>query len=140
MALSHQFAVVAKNNKSCIISSEMEYTSLSDNIFIYIKDSLDWIHSNWCGNKISEGLAYSGFSYIENVSDIKHLEKIIIYWKKLFELAPDEFYITGEYLLNDNKYEKVLVKKSDVIMELSNLINICQKAMKIQGKILHNGI
>ena len=140
MALSHHFAVIAKNNKSCIISSKMEYASLSDNIFIYIKDSLDWIHSNWCGSQISKGLSYSGFSYIEDISDIKHFEKIIIYWKELFELAPDEFYITGDYLLDDNKYEKILIKKFDVIMELSNLISICQKAIKTQGKILHNGI
>ena len=140
MSLSHQFAVVSKNSNSYIISSEMEYASLSDNVYIYIKDSLNWINSNWCGKKVSNGLAYSGFSYIEGVFNIENFERVIFHWKNLFELAPDEFYITGNYSIDDNNYEQILLKKQDVIMELSNIIKICRKAININGKILHNGI
>lgn len=93
----------------------------------------------WNGKKFQEGISYYGYSVIENDEIIK-LKNIITRWVELFCLSPDEFYLTGDFLPDEEKYENALVKREEIIKTLNSLIFICEKAINEGAKILHNGI
>ena len=117
----------------------MDCVSVSDMVIQYIGDSLKWVHTMWNGKKFQEGISYYGYSVIENDEIIK-LKNIIKRWVELFCLSPDEFYLTGDFFPDEEKYENVLVKREEIIKTLNSLIFICEKAINEGGKILHNGI
>lgn len=139
MGLVHQFAIISQYSNESIISSDMDCVSVSDMLIQYIGDSLKWVHAMWNGKKFQEGISYYGYSVIENDEIIK-LKNIIKRWAELFCLSPDEFYLTGDFLPDEEKYENILVKREEIIKTLNSLISICEKAIDKGGKILHNGI
>lgn len=139
MGLAHQFAIISQYSNESIISSDMDCVSVSDMVIQYIGDSLKWVHTMWNGKKFQEGISYYGYSVIENDEIIK-LKNIITRWVELFCLSPDEFYLTGDFLPDEEKYENVLVKREEIIKTLNSLIFICEKAINEGAKILHNGI
>ena len=110
MGLVHQFAIIPKDSDVSIVSSDMDSVSISDVIIQYIGDSLKWINTNWNGKKMQNGISYYGFSFIEDGEIIK-LKKILKQWVELFRLSPDEFYLTGEFLPDEKRYENILVKR-----------------------------
>ena len=59
---------------------------------------------------------------------------------ELFCISPDEFYLTGDYLPEEKRYENILVKKEEILKSLNSFVYICEKAIKENAKILHNGI
>ena len=139
MGLAHQFAIISQYSNESIISSDMDCVSVSDMVIQYIGDSLKWVHTMWNGKKFQEGISYYGYSVIENDEIIK-LKNIITRWVELFCLSPDEFYLTGDFLPDEEKYENALVKREEIIKTLNSLIFICEKAINVGAKILHNGI
>lgn len=139
MGVAHQFAIISKESKEFIITSDMESVLVPDLVIQYIRDSLDWIVSYWNGKDLRKNLSYYGFSIIES-DEIAKLIKILEGWKNLFHVASDEFCITGAYLPEEERYEKILLRREDMEKWLNDFIIICQKAMNDDHKILHNGI
>lgn len=133
MGLAHQFAIISQYSNESIISSDMDCVSVSDMVIQYIGDSLKWVHTMWNGKKFQEGISYYGYSVIENDEIIK-LKNIITRWVELFCLSPDEFYLTGDFFPDEEKYENVLVKREEIIKTLNSLIFICEKAINEEGK------
>lgn len=139
MGLIHQFAIISQYSNESIISSDMDCVSVSDMLIQYIGDSLKWVHTMWNGKKFQKGISYYGYSIIENDEIIK-FKNIIKRWAELFCLSPDEFYLTGDFLPDEEKYENTLVKREEIIKTLNSLVSICEKAINEGAKILHNGI
>lgn len=139
MGLIHQFAIISQYSNESIISSDMDCVSVSDILIQYIGDSLKWVHTMWNGKKFQKGISYYGYSIIENDEIIK-FKNIIKRWAELFCLSPDEFYLTGDFLPDEEKYENTLVKREEIIKTLNSLVSICEKAINEGAKILHNGI
>lgn len=139
MGLIHQFAIISQYSNESIISSDMDCVSVSDMLIQYIGDSLKWVHTMWNGKKFQKGISYYGYSVIENDEIIK-FKNIIKRWAELFCLSPDEFYMTGDFLPDEEKYENTLVKREEIIKTLNSLVFICEKAINEGAKILHNGI
>ena len=110
MGLVHQFAIIPKDSDVSMVSSDMDSVSISDMIIQYIGDSLKWISTTWNGKRLQNGISYYGFSFIED-GEITKLKNILKQWVELFRLSPDEFYLTGEFLLDEERYENILVKK-----------------------------
>lgn len=139
MGLVHQFAIIPKDSNESIISSIMDSVSISDMLIQYIGDSLRWVHTTGNGKRVQKGISYYGFSFIENGEIIK-LKNIMKQWVELFYLSPDEFYLTGDFLLDEKRYENNLVKREEIIENFNSCILICEKAILEGAKILHNGI
>lgn len=133
MGFAHQFAIISQYSTESTISSDMDCVSVSDMVIQYIGDSLKWVHTMWNGKKFQEGISYYGYSVIENDEIIK-LKNIIKRWVELFCLSPDEFYLTGDFFPDEEKYENVLVKREEIIKTLNSLIFICEKAINEEGK------
>ena len=106
MALKHEFSIVDKSYRGYEIFENIETISISDDIILYINDSLKWIDTIWNGNSINKGINYYGYSIIENKQIFK-LIKIIEAWKYLFSLATEDFYLTGCFCIHDESYEKL---------------------------------
>lgn len=115
------------------------FIEISDELIQYINDSLNWIKSIWNGKEEKGGISYYGFSVIKE-GELLKLINIIENWKQLFQFATDEFLITGSFLPEENKYEKIYMKKEELLEILDSWIKVCRKALTENGKILHNGI
>ena len=139
MGLVHQFAIIPIDSDVSMVSSDMDSVSISDMIIQYIGDSLKWISTTWNGKRLQNGISYYGFSFIED-GEITKLKNILKQWVELFRLSPDEFYLTGEFLLDEERYENILVKKGEIIKNLNSCIYICEKAINEGKRVLHNGI
>ena len=139
MGLVHQFAIIPKDSDESIVSSDMDSVSISDMIIQYIGDSLKWISTTWNGKRLQNGISYYGFSFIED-GEIVKLKNILKQWVELFRLSPDEFYLTGEFLLDEERYENILVKRGEIIKNLNSCIYICEKEINEGKRVLHNGI
>ena len=137
--LAHQFAIIPMNSNKSIIMPNMDFISIDDTIINYIGDSLKWIYSTWNGQEVKSGLSYYGFSIIQN-DELLKFQNIIKQWRNLFYYSPEEFYLTGGYLLENAQYENILINKVDLINKLDALILLCEKAKFQKSCILHNGI
>jgi hypothetical protein len=139
VSLRHEFAIIEKGIKENLIDTVINPVFISDEIILYLNDSVQWIDTYWNGIKENKGLNYYGYTIIE-CENINKLNRIIVSWISLFETAPDEFFLTGNYMLDEAKYEKNLFNKQDVLSQLNALNDICIEAIKINKCILHNGI
>ena len=107
MPLCHEFAVVEKGSSKNIIDASMNAVLVSDEIVLYIQDSLYWLDTWWNGKEKKKGLSYYGYTKIEG-RNIGKLICILEAWIALFKIAPEKFVLKGDYLLEDNKYENNL--------------------------------
>lgn len=139
MQLVHKFTVISRESTETNITDQMDFIEISDELIRYINDSLNWIKSIWNGKEEKEGISYYGFSVIKE-GELLKLINIIENWKQLFQLVTNEFLITGSFLPEENKYEKIYVKKEELLEILDSWIKVCRKALTGNGKILHNGI
>lgn len=137
MSLIHEFILTNQNENT--FDSYMEKTFISDALILYMGDSFNWINSLWNGKEEKKGLNYYGETIIRE-KDIDKLRNVIQAWINLFELSTDEFILTGNYLLEENKYEKSLFNKKDVLLQLKSLYFLCEKAIEQNKDILHSGI
>lgn len=113
--------------------------SISDALILYMGDSFNWVSSLWNGKDEKRGLNYYGETIIKDENLIK-LKEIIFCWIQLFELSTEKLILTGNYLLEENKYEKNCFNKRDVLLQLKSLYFLCEKAIEKNGYIMHNGI
>lgn len=139
MPLAHKFAIIPRESTETNITDQMDFIEISDELIQYINDSLNWIKSIWNGEEEKEGISYYGFSIIKE-GELLKLINIIMYWKQLFQFATDEFSITGSFLPEENKYEKINMKKEELLEILDLWMKVCRKALIENAKILHNGI
>lgn len=154
MPLIHEFLIapkigfelnqIVRNNNGRINKSKsgIDYlVELDDEFFQYFSDTLKWI-PNETGNRF--GLNYYGLTDIyPNGASV--LKKIITGWYEIFENAPNEIKLTGNYFWRDQidkgEYEKIEVRKANLLKILSELITLCNL---VEGNddliILHLGI
>lgn len=137
MSLVHEFILTNQNGN--IFSLNVEKISISDDLILYMGDSLNWIDSMWNGRDEKKGLNYYGETIIRE-QNVDKLRNVIQAWINLFELSTEEFILTGNYLLEENKYEKVPFNKKDVLLQLKSLYFLCEKAIEQNKDILHSGI
>ena len=132
MALEHSFCIDEHTEK-------MDEVLVPDDLITYISDSLYWIVSLWNGHDAKNGLPYYGWATIEG-DEIVKLKKILIQWKELFFLANEEIKITGNYLPQVMKYEKIVFSKSELLEIIDRLIQLCSKAERMHTYISYSGI
>ena len=139
MSLTHEFATIEKGSNKNFIDSSMNAVSISDELILYINDSLCWIDTFWNGNEQKKGLSYYGYTRIEGKS-VDKLKYILDAWIALFDIAPNDFTLKGNYLSEENKYEKIICSKKELLSQLESLRSICVNAANHNMDILHNGI
>ena len=131
MGLIHSFGLLDSDYK--------EIVEVDDNIFIYIKDSFEWIESCWNGKQIKKGLSYYGFSYI-GLEEVEKLMHIFQCWAELFRLGTDKIILRGNFDLDKGSYEKNIYLKKDLINIFERLIELCERAFLEKTGILYEGI
>lgn len=139
MSLTHEFILIDKKGSDNSSDSLTNKVILSDNFVRYIDDCFQWISTWWNDKEERKGLNYYGYSVIKEYNIIQ-FEKIIEAWIGIFEIAPEQFILTGDYLVEENKYEKICYQKQNILSNLLSLRNLCKKAIKENKYILHNGI
>lgn len=137
MSLTHEFTIIKQHGNS--FDSDTEKISISDALILYMGDSFNWINFLWNGKEEKKGLNYYGESIIKE-KNVDKLRNVIHAWIKLFELSTDDFILTGNYLLEENKYEKTSFNKKEVLLQLKLLCFLCQKAIEQNKDIVHSGI
>lgn len=140
MSLTHEFAVIEKGSNINCIDKSMDMVVVSDKVILYIKDSLDWIDTYWNGKtKRNKGLNYYGYTKIRG-QDIEKLKNILDAWIMLFDAALEQFILKGDYLIEENEYERDLYLKSELLQQLQSLRDMCIEAMNHDMDILHEGM
>ena len=132
MSLKHSFSIIENKEK-------MEKVDVSDEFINYIKDSILWIDSLWNEKTYNKGLPYYGRSIISK-DEILKLKSILNAWRKLFALAPEKVSLTGGFLIEEMKYEKIIYKKNELLETIDQLIQLCNKAEELKTDILYEGI
>ena len=139
MSLMHCFSAIPKDCEMRIIEKDMVVAQVSDDLLRYVDDSLKWINTISNGKKNIQGLSYYGYSIIVD-KNINKLRDIVEQWIALFNLANDDILLTGDFQVDELKYEQKYIKKEIIIQELYSLLHICETAINIDGKVLYNGI
>ena len=101
--------------------------NIPDDFINYIKDSLFWIVSSWNGKTLKSGLPYYGEALISDEELVK-FKTILEKWRGLFSLGTEEINLTGDFLIDEMKYEKVIYKKCELLNILDGLLQLCDKA------------
>lgn len=132
MSLDHRFSIFDNTEM-------LETVFVPDGLISYISDSLYWIVSLWSRKKLNSGLPYYGEAIIEG-ENITKLKEILKQWRALFLLGNEEIKITGNYLIDVNKYEKIVYLKDELLAILDKWIQLCYKAEVMHTYILYEGI
>lgn len=105
MALTHEFFLARSESEN----ESVEKIVLSDNLVLYIWDSLRWIPSyNPSTQESHVGLNYHGITFIRH-EGANLLKDICLSWSRLFSLAPSTFQLTGDFVMDEKgngDYEK----------------------------------
>lgn len=140
MALIHEFTIIEKEFDINGVESHLDKIGISDDLILYLLDSINWIDTYWNNETINKkGLNYYGYTIIKEDSILK-LKQIIISWLNLFSTAPEEFILTGDFLIEKYSYEKILCNRNEIINQLENIKIMCTKALNENNYILHIGI
>jgi len=110
MALVHEFILVEDDFDIKEVDSTLNAIPISDQIIKYISDTLNWVTMYWNNKKDKNGLNYYGYTVIRE-REIEQFKKLIICWIELFEIAPDEFCLKGDYSYDEDDYEKIILRK-----------------------------
>lgn len=132
MSLIHCFSIFENNGR-------IEKVEVPDYFMNYIKDSIFWITSLWNGKKLNNGLPYYGESLIEG-REIAKFKTILEKWRQLFSLASEEINLTGNYLIDEMKYERIICTKSELLEIIDKLIQLCNKAEMMKIAVVYEGI
>ena len=139
MGLYHEFGTVELDSYNIYDSDDTDFVKIPDFLIQYMGDSLQWILSSWNDEEIKKGISYYGFSIVQG-SEIVKLRDIIDSWMNLFQRAPSEFYLTGNYLIDEREYDKILVDK-EMIIEILNQWKVkCELAIQNEWGLVHKGI
>jgi hypothetical protein len=140
--MNHKFKVVDLiENMTFKDVESADGIKVNDYIIQYIGDSLEWLNTSW--NQLdykNTGLNYYGVTFVIDKENILKMKEILTSWISLFNNAPLEFTISADYNTDELMFEKIEMKKSEVISEIKDVITLCDQALK-EGKILvHFGI
>ncbi|MED1946283.1 MULTISPECIES: hypothetical protein [Brevibacillus] len=139
MGLTHEFYLVRSENEN----EPFETVVLSDNLVLYIWDSLRWIPSfNPSTQENQTGLNYHGITIIRH-EGANLLKDICLNWSRLFSLAPSTFRLTGDFVMDENgngAYEKWNCTRDELTKTLSALAAIAERAFHENYNIVHHGI
>ncbi|KGP85507.1 hypothetical protein QP794_03470 [Paenibacillus sp. UMB7766-LJ446] len=122
-----------------------EHVGLEDEFLSYIQDSLNWLNTwNPSTCKKCSGLNNYGITVIEEKDTLLKFHQLIRAWIDVFNLAPDQIKLTGDYCFDGNEqrgyYEKLMYNRVELINELNKLANMAKDA-EVNGKcIVHFGI
>ena len=133
MSLKHKFIIRGTQEDEEICAC------ISDDLLHYFYDTFQWIQSDWGGKKTKQGLPYYGFSVIKGDNIIK-ISDILKKWIELFAIAPEEFSLTGNYLIADDKYERIFVNKKEAIRSLTSLVSLLEKGVNNDLEIIYEGL
>lgn len=140
--MTHMFSIVDAESDEVYANNGMLSITVSDELILYISDSLKWIDSLWNGKELKQSINYYGFSYIEG-ENIERLALITKRWANLFEcIKTDKALLTFGSVIEENK---VLTDKREIDVDqfrkmLLQINGICTVAKKEGKKILYNGI
>lgn len=141
MVLSHKFKIIEKDKDINFNDITSEHAiSIDDSFIQYITDTLNWVESHW--NYMSNdnrGINYYGVTFFEE-SGIKKLNNILINWKNMFDLAPENFQLKTEYDIEEMIFVKEDFAKEKVIIQLEKIINLCNEAENTNQILVHFGI
>lgn len=132
MALVHDLILISGGERTCKVG-------IPDDIIQYIYDSTLWVVSLWNENRLEYGLPYYGVALLKR-EGISKLKKIMKSWRTLFDLAPDEVILSGNYLYDEDRYEKIKYSKIELIKLFDQVIDLCERAEEIGADILYEGI
>lgn len=130
-------------HKSGLTAEEHAY--LEDEFISYIQDSLKWLNTwNPSTCKRCSGLNNYGITVIEEKDALLKFHQLIRAWIDVFNLAPDQIKLTGDYCFDGNEqrgyYEKLIYNRVELINELNKLANMTKDAELNEKCILHFGI
>ena len=117
-----------------------DYIEVHDDIMSWFADIFYWMEMyNPSKKELSNGFCYYGITIIKkhNINKFKNIINVLI---KLFENAPSEIILTGNYCNNDKSYKKIKIDKSKIIDILKNIEILFEKVINNEGYILHCGI
>ena len=58
----------------------------------------------------------------------------------MFELAPEDFYLTGSFQPDEGRYEKNKINRQELMKILDSLIQLCETVLEKDELLLHEGI
>jgi len=124
------------------IISEFDYVSIHDDVLRYFNDYFTWIRFyNPCKKENIYGLCHYGVTtiYKDALFQVKNLiDGLLI----IFSIAPNMIELHGNYIINNNTgcYEKIYIKKQEIICVFHKLNKLIEKAINEDGYIIHFGI
>lgn len=140
--MNHKFKVVDLiENMTFKDVESADGIKINDYIIQYIGDSLEWLNTSW--NQLdykNTGLNYYGVTFIIDRENILKMKEILTSWSSLFNNAPLEFTISADYNTDELMFEKIEMKKSEVISEIKDVITLCDQALKEDKILIHFGI
>ncbi len=146
MALVHHFSVTSKCGDYYIGNDNFDKIAIHDDIILYMIDTIKWVIGFNPSKKIFvNGLCYHGVTHFDS-NLVKPFKNIIISWRDLFSNAPDDFYLTGNWITiagsaNDGEYEKISVNRCEILAKFNALIQYCEQVENDENLILvHDGI
>lgn len=119
--------------------------SIDDDLISYFNDSLEWIKSKGPSNSFSGyGLDRYGYTTIRDIESLVTFKNIISSWMNLFNSAPIEIIITGNYGWKVDAelgyYEKITFNKFELLESLNKLKEVIENAIERNQCVIHFGI
>ncbi|MGM0713371.1 hypothetical protein [Brevibacillus parabrevis] len=154
IALTHEFYLVPNKievkqfwlgieNRPEIIDS----VKISDDIILYISDTLRWIPSinpALKGFPRGTGINYHGVTLFDAES-AQILGNVFDSWKRLFENAPEVLKLTGEYVTivgkdDSGHYEKLVLNRNEVLKQFEKIASFSNRLDEGSYYLFHCGI
>lgn len=89
---------------------------------------------------VSQGLREKNGHTIIKGEAVKKLRKVIEAWICLFENSTSRIILTGDYIIDEDRYERIEFDKEECLTQLMALKKLCEKAEKEKKAVLHEGI
>ncbi|EGO5829926.1 hypothetical protein K7P65_002526 [Enterococcus faecalis] len=139
MGLTHDFYLVDNEITWENIPEEAIMTKVPDNFFISIQDYLRWVNTERDDGKVEKGFFYYGISIVKE-TELEKFLSILDSLILLYNHSSEDFYLTGFYLPDENRYEENYFQKKEVLNILNSLRAIANEAITRKKKIIHMGI
>ncbi|WP_339101692.1 hypothetical protein [Candidatus Enterococcus clewellii] len=139
MGTQHSFYLVNKEVGWKNIPSNSKYVKLSEKLILQLSDYLLWIKFTRANRTVTNGLDPYGVSSIDG-DNLNEFASLITNLYNLFKLSPETFELTGDFLANEEVYEKNEFKKQEVLGQLISLKELIEEAVCMDKKIIHCGI
>ncbi|ELZ4686742.1 hypothetical protein UL357_002541, partial [Enterococcus faecalis] len=104
MGLTHDFYLVDNEITWENIPEGAIMTKVPDNFFISIQDYLRWVNTERDDGKVEKGFFYYGISIVKE-TELEKFLSILDSLILLYNHSSEDFYLTGFYLPDENRYE-----------------------------------